>query len=248
MAKLGDIIPHSNAPSLLSNVTRDIHTVFIHCSASDRPEHDSVHVMNRWHRQRGWSSVGYHFFIRKDGVAEYGRDWSRIPAAQAGHNQGTLAFCVHGLAKENFTTAQLEAVVNWCEILDSYFRNERGKIIRFRGHCEVSAKACPVFDYKSLLRLDAQGHLYANDNPLRAPESLPRPPTTLIQLFDRGEDVRKLQIALTTWGQYLSPDGIFGRNTRDVVIQFQKSYKLTADGIVGPQTLGVLKSEGYWPE
>jgi hypothetical protein len=31
--------------------------------------------------------------------------------------------------------------------------------IRFRGHKEVAAKACPVFDYKKVLKLNKNGYM-----------------------------------------------------------------------------------------
>ncbi len=57
----------------------------------------------------------------------------------------------------------------------------------------------------------------------------------------RGEDVRKLQTDLKTLG-FLSgtADGAFGTKTKAAVIAYQKSVKITADGIVGPGTLAKI--------
>lgn len=136
---------------------RKIHSVFIHCSASDHPGHDDVDVMRRWHRDRGWSDVGYHYFITKAGVIQEGRDLEKIPAAQRGHNRGSIAICLHGLRAEAFTDAQFDALRRLChEIQDVY-----AEPLRFRGHTEVSAKSCPVFDYRLVLGLNEKGHLNA---------------------------------------------------------------------------------------
>lgn len=51
----------------------------------------------------------------------------------------------------------------------------------------------------------------------------------------RGEAVKKIQRRLG-----LSPDGIFGRNTKNAVIRFQKSNKLKPDGMVGPNTWNLM--------
>lgn len=60
-----------------------------------------------------------------------------------------------------------------------------------------------------------------------------------------GEEVRKSQIALRDKGFYKGNiDGIFGTQTKNAVIAFQKSVKLTADGIVGPKTLQALGLSG----
>ena len=83
---------------------RHVDRVFLHCSASDDPDHDDIDTIRRWHvDERGWSDVGYHYFIRSDGTLQEGRPLERIPAAQAGHNAGTVAICLHGLAEESFT-------------------------------------------------------------------------------------------------------------------------------------------------
>lgn len=141
---------------------RKVTKVFIHCSASDNPKHDDVAVMKKWHTSpdpndpsKPWSDVGYHFFIKKDGTLQPGRPLEKTPSAQGGHNTGTIAICVHGLKKENFTTAQFQTLQMLCQEIDIAY----GRQITFHGHCEVSAKACPVFDYKRLLNLDMLGHM-----------------------------------------------------------------------------------------
>ena len=134
---------------------RPVHVVFIHCSASDNPEHDDVSVMRKWHtEQRGWDDVGYHYFIKKDGTLQPGRDLEKTPAAQKGYNTGSIAICLHGLEKEKFTPQQFITLMELCwEIHESYRK------VQFRGHCEVSDKRCPVFDYKNLLALDDKGYM-----------------------------------------------------------------------------------------
>ena len=76
---------------------REVDRVFLHCSASDSPEHDGVDVIRRWHiDDNGWDDVGYHYFIRRDGTLESGRPLEKTPAAQAGSNAATIAVCLHG--------------------------------------------------------------------------------------------------------------------------------------------------------
>jgi hypothetical protein len=135
---------------------RPIDRVFLHCSASDRPEDDDIAVIRDWHvNGNGWSDVGYHFFIRKDGTVEPGRGLERIPAAQRGHNTGTIAICLHGLLVERFTKAQFRAVTELCGEIDAAYKGT----VSFHGHCEVSSKSCPVFPYKQVLGLDEHGSM-----------------------------------------------------------------------------------------
>ena len=57
----------------------------------------------------------------------------------------------------------------------------------------------------------------------------------------RGESVKTLQERLNAKGYNAgSVDGIFGKNTREAVIAFQKANGLAADGIVGKLTWAKL--------
>ncbi len=135
--------------------SRAVDTVFLHCSASDSPEHDSVDVMTQWHKKRGFSEIGYHYFIKKNGVIQIGRSLEKDPAAQKGYNKGSIAICLHGLDVNKFTALQFNSLIDLCHaIKDSYCIP-----IRFRGHKEVAAKSCPVFNYKKVLQLNKNGYM-----------------------------------------------------------------------------------------
>jgi N-acetyl-anhydromuramyl-L-alanine amidase AmpD len=221
---------------------RPVDRVFVHCSASDNPAHDSVEVMRDWHvNGNGWSDVGYHVFIRKDGTAEAGRPLETTPAAQAGHNTGTIAVCLHGLEESKFTKAQFETLIDLCkQILAAY---DGG--VTFHGHNEVANKACPVFDYKAVLGLDDKGEMVfepsaepaSSDEAGAAAGEVGEP---LLRVTARGAAVRRLQEALKAAGQHVSVDGIFGQDTLAAVRALQKAKGLTVDGIVGPRTWAAL--------
>lgn len=129
---------------------REVNKVFIHCSASDNPDHDNVQTIKAWHLERGWSDIGYHYFIRKDGTIEKGRDLERVPAAQKGHNKGSIAICIHGLELDLFTKEELKSLYKLCEEI-----NEAYDDITFHAHNEVNKhKTCPVIDIQKVLKLN----------------------------------------------------------------------------------------------
>lgn len=133
---------------------RQINRVFIHCSASSNVNVNAKEI-DRWHKQRGWSGIGYHYFIKTDGTLELGRSLERVPAAQGGNNIGTIAICLNGHLKKDFNEEQFKALKKLCsEIYLAY----NGKVT-YHGHCEVSSKTCPVFDYKAVLHLNNKGQL-----------------------------------------------------------------------------------------
>lgn len=61
-----------------------------------------------------------------------------------------------------------------------------------------------------------------------------------IKIGDRGDYVILLQRSLKDLGFLIEPDGKFGNNTEDAVIEFQKQNNLDDDGIVGENTWNLL--------
>ncbi len=139
---------------------REVSRVFLHCTASDHPHHDNIETLRDWHvNGNGWSDVGYHELITFGGDILAGRPLERIPAAQKGHNRGTIAIALSGGQNGKpgaFTTAQFEALRLRCQqISDAYGGN-----ITFHGHVEVApGRSCPVYDYRVILGLDGEGRL-----------------------------------------------------------------------------------------
>ena len=67
----------------------------------------------------------------------------------------------------------------------------------------------------------------------------------LAQLGSSGEQVTKIQQRLAEFGYDVGEvDGVFGSKTKNAVIKFQKDNGLTADGVVGSQTLAALGLSG----
>jgi peptidoglycan hydrolase-like protein with peptidoglycan-binding domain len=64
-----------------------------------------------------------------------------------------------------------------------------------------------------------------------------------LRLDSKGDDVKYLQVILNFYGYDLKVDGVFGSKTEAAVKKFQKSRKLTADGIVGRKTWDALLAE-----
>lgn len=138
---------------------RFVTKVFIHCSASDNPLHDDARIIEKWHLERGFAEIGYHYFIRKSGDIQEGRDLEKRPAAQKNRNVCTIAICVHGLHEPLFTNMQRVSLKALCLILNKAY----GGGLTFHGHKEVDpARACPVFDYRAWLGLDANGNMSHN--------------------------------------------------------------------------------------
>jgi peptidoglycan hydrolase-like protein with peptidoglycan-binding domain len=67
-------------------------------------------------------------------------------------------------------------------------------------------------------------------------------PAQTLKPGDTGSQVKVLQQALKALGFPAgTPDGDYGPSTQNAVEQFQASKNLTADGIVGPDTLDAIR-------
>lgn len=127
---------------------RKIDEIIVHCSATPRGREVSAADIDRWHRQRGFRCIGYHYVIRLDGSIECGRKESETGAHCKGHNARSIGICyVGGLSTDGKvpldtrTDAQRVALTQLLMEL-----KERYPQARVFGHRDFAAKDCPCFD------------------------------------------------------------------------------------------------------
>ena len=132
---------------------RKINKIIVHCSATPEGKDFTAADIDRWHRQRGWRCIGYHYVIELDGSIHKGRDESVIGAHCSGQNANSIGICyVGGVAKDGKTPkdtrtdAQKKALLKLLKEL----RAKYPKAI-IQGHRDFPGvtKACPSFDAKS---------------------------------------------------------------------------------------------------
>ena len=134
----------------------------IHCSATPAGgKHETIGVndIRRWHRERGFRDVGYHFVIKRDGTVENGRPTDQPGAHEPRINSRSIAVCLvggappagseaarKGLGENNFTDAQFEALKR--VLTDLRRKYPKAEVI---GHRDVPGvqKACPSFDCRA---------------------------------------------------------------------------------------------------
>lgn len=156
----------------LSNLTTPLDTprlkdregtdlLVVHCSASGPTLDIGVIDIDRWHRQRGFDAVGYHYVIVRDGGLQRGRRESEIGAHVKGHNSRSIGICLVGgvdagnRAQNNFTAPQFDTLKQLLATL-----KKRYPQARILGHRDLSPdlngdgritaneflKDCPCFD------------------------------------------------------------------------------------------------------
>ena len=132
---------------LLKKMNRKINEIIVHCSDSDYKAHDDISIIRGWHmNERKYKDVGYHYFIRKDGTIQKGRDLMVSGAHCKGHNRHSVGVCFSG--KHKFTDAQFEAFEQLRMLAES-FLNRKLKVTPHSFYNEN--KTCPNFDINEKL-------------------------------------------------------------------------------------------------
>ena len=128
--------------------------VAIHCAATPPTLDIGAEDIRRWHREKGWFDIGYHFVIRRDGTVENGRDIKRPGAHARGHNHNSVGICLAGgvdadkKPDNNFTQEQFKSLEDLLMKLVSAY--DIHTVIGHRDFPNVK-KVCPSFDVTAWL-------------------------------------------------------------------------------------------------
>ncbi len=127
---------------------RKINEIIVHCTATAEGKNFHAADIDRWHKQKGWSGIGYHYVVDLDGTVEPGREESKVGAHCTGHNTNSIGVVYVGgvatdgkTAKDTRTPLQKAALVKLLTELKHRYPNAA-----IHGHRDFAAKACPSFD------------------------------------------------------------------------------------------------------
>ena len=182
-APAGLLLPTTNSLNNLSHpltnthlIMRTIDSIIIHCSATPYGKDFTAADINRWHRQRNFNGIGYHFVIRPDGTIENGRPVGKPGAHCLGWNNRSIGICyiggldADGRPADTRTDAQKKAMRE----LIARLQKEHFGIRTIIGHRDTSPdlngngqiepeefiKVCPCFDVRNWLQSTAFATLY----------------------------------------------------------------------------------------
>lgn len=131
--------------------------IVVHCSATREDRDYTVEQLLRDHKTRGFRTIGYHFYIRKSGIATQHRRILEVGAHARGVNRCSIGICyeggldANGLPADTRTFEQKKALLGLLWKLHQLF--PQALIV---GHRELPGanKACPCFncdEYRDLL-------------------------------------------------------------------------------------------------
>ena len=126
----------------------DTNYLVIHCSATRADQEITAEHIRRWHvDDNGWSDIGYHWVIERDGKIQHGRHAQSQGAHVRGHNHESIGIClVGGMAEngdpeDNFTPEQWLVLEKLIEVLQ--VRYPAAQVV---GHYYFTPdKTCPNF-------------------------------------------------------------------------------------------------------
>lgn len=128
---------------------RTITLLVIHCSATPEGQSLDFEACRNDHlKHRGFTDIGYHFYVTRDGEIHRGRPLEKVGAHCRGHNSHSVGICYEGgldrsgMPKDTRTLKQRDALLALLRELKRQF--PQALIV---GHHDLNPlKACPCFD------------------------------------------------------------------------------------------------------
>ncbi len=226
--------------------------IVLHHAAAKSCTPQQVH---QWHLNNGWSGIGYHFFVRKDGQIYRGRPENVIGAHATGYNSKSIGICFEGdYTRDNMPKAQLEAG----QELVAYLKNKYG-ITKVKGHRDLMATSCPgknfPFDKIAKAQLDI-----IDDNLILAFQKAAMADGVKLPKYgadgeygqETAQAMQKCVVKKRLTYQYknctklvqrllgIEQDGKCGSKTSAAIKEFQKKNGLVTDAAVGFNTWKAL--------
>ena len=124
--------------------------IIIHCSATREGQDIKAADIRRWHKERGFDDIGYHYVIDLDGTIEKGRDESLVGAHCKGHNATSIGICYVGGCDKNMkpkdtrTPEQKQSMLSLVRKLVNKYKIPVTQI--WAHHDFDKHKACPSFE------------------------------------------------------------------------------------------------------
>lgn len=121
-----------------------VNKIVVHCADSKSDMNVTVDDLRKWHvTEKGWSDIGYHYFIKFDGSVYDCRSVKFQGAHCIAVNNESIAICIEGGygGEYNFTKPQMDA-------LGALIENKKTEYpgATLHGHNEFDNKSCPCFN------------------------------------------------------------------------------------------------------
>lgn len=222
--------------------------IVLHHAAAKSCTPQQVH---QWHLNNGWSGIGYHFFINKDGQIFRGRPEDTVGSHAKGYNSKSIGICFEGDYTTQFMPkAQLKAGKE----LVAYLKNKY-KITNIKGHRDLMATSCPgknfpfdeianakqsvvkenlVLAFQQAAQADGYKFTQYGCDGIYGSETEAAMKKCVVKQRDTYQYKNCTKLVQKLLG--IMADGLCGPNTTKAITNFQQKNQLVADGCCGPNT------------
>lgn len=216
------------------------------CSAQD---------IHSWHLARGWTGIGYNYFIRKDGQIYRGRPENVVGAHATNYNSKSIGICFEGdFMVQSMPKAQLEAGKE----LVAYLK-DKYKITKVKGHKDLMATSCPgskfpfdeianarqstlvenlVLSFQRAAQADGYKFVQYGCDGIYGNETAEAMKKCVVKKRDTYQYKNCTKLVQRLLG--IKQDGLCGLQTEKAIKDFQNKNCLVSDGCCGPKTWKVL--------
>lgn len=142
-----------------------------------------VDSIDRLHKDKDWTCIGYHFYIRKDGSVYRGRPEDKIGAHATNHNSKSIGVCFEGnFENEKMSESQKQAGIEVVKYL-----KEKYKITKVLKHSDVCKTACPgkKFPFSEIV----SGNVSRETNSVKTQEYYPKCSSRYISLVSALDSI-----------------------------------------------------------
>lgn len=81
-------------------MARKINYIIVHCTATPEGRWVTNEEITRWHRARGFRTIGYHYVVYLDGTVHAGRPENEAGAHCLGRNADSVGVCYVGGSRQ----------------------------------------------------------------------------------------------------------------------------------------------------
>lgn len=200
-------------------------TIILHHAEASSATAQDIH---RWHLGRGWSGIGYHYYVRKDGSVYRGRPEDAVGAhagSKSGYNARSIGICFEGnYMRETMPAAQLEAGRALLREIEARY----GGKLAILQHCDVASTDCPgvKFPMDSL-----KNYMEAND--LTASEVRKIVREEIAAAAQREAAAPVDEYAKSAWEQAKAQGVMDGTAPRGPVLREQFAVVMQRLGLIG---------------
>ena len=197
----------------------------------------TVEDIDNWHKKNGWTCIGYHFFVKKDGTIYRGRQENSIGAHAGGANSNSIGICFEGRYEtEQMPNAQVEAGKE----LVAYLKNKYN-ISKVQKHSDVCSTSCPGKNFRFdeianstvknvntsvEVKKEARGNVATIQTTLNSRYNLNIAVDNIYGNETKKALVKALQTELNKqYNKNLNVDGIFGEKTKSACVSLKKGVK-----------------------